>query len=325
MATVTSTWGSAPRGVGSHLASTVSGRIAGSVSGGCVEAAVIEEGLEVLRTGQPKLLRYGVADETAFEVVGLACGGSIEVFVRVLQEHALRARLAAIDEDRASATAIVIDGISGVVGEAAQIFDDGSAWFDCMPEREGVLEELARRSLRGGRSERVEFEDDEARMMFVDVQLPAPQLIIVGAVHIAQALVKLAEQMSFRVTVIDPRSAFASAERFPSVDSLLVAQPIDALAGLKITRSTAIVTLTHDARFDEPALAAALRSDAFYIGALGGRSTSARRRERMSALGFGVGELDRIAAPIGLDIGARSPEEIALATMAQIIAARNSR
>jgi xanthine dehydrogenase accessory factor len=295
------------------------------VSGGCVEAAVIEEGLEVLRTGQPKLLRYGVADETAFEVVGLACGGSIEVFVRALREPELRARSAAIDEDRASATAIVIDGVSGVVGETAQIFDDGSAWFDCMPEREGLLEELARRSLRGGRSERSELDDDEAGAAFVDVQLPAPQLIIVGAVHIAQALVKLAAQMNFRVTVIDPRSAFASAERFPSVDSLVVAQPREALAGLTITRSTAIVTLTHDARFDEPALAAALHSDAFYIGALGGRSTSARRRERMSALGFDASDLDRIAAPIGLDIGARSPEEIALATMAQIVAARNSR
>jgi len=321
LATVTSTWGSAPRGVGAHLAFTASGRIAGSVSGGCVEAAVIEEGQEVLSSGRPKLLRYGVADEQAFEVVGLACGGSIEIFVQRIDEPMLRARLTAIEEDRAAAVALVIDGAADAIGETALMFDDGAAWFSCFPEREGLLEELARRGLQGGRSERVALDDDDARTVFVDVQAAAPHLIIVGAVHIAQALAMMAAQLKFRVTVVDPRSAFASAERFPFVDALLAAHPRDALQTLRITRSTAIVTLTHDARFDEPALAAALRSDAFYIAALGSRRTQAKRLERLAEMGFTAEQLGRIDGPAGLAIGAATPAEIALSILAGSIAA----
>jgi xanthine dehydrogenase accessory factor len=324
LATVTATWGSAPRRVGSHMAFTADGRIAGSVSGGCVEGAVIEEGLEVLRTGRVKLLRYGVADEMAFEVVGLACGGSIEIFVQRLDpgEIALLAQLQ--DGGRSCARAVVIDGAEHAIGDGVLLGEGGVERFGCAPGRMKLLTELAEQGLADGRSLRREVVDAEVRTVFVDVFLPPPHLVIVGAVHIAQALAPLARTMGYRITVIDARSAFAAAERFPGVDDLRTSSPREALAQLTLTRSTAIVTLTHDARFDDAALEAALRSPAFYIGALGGRATAERRRERLAARGFTPADLQRIAGPIGLDIGARSPEEIALATMAQIVAARNS-
>ena len=323
LATVTATWGSAPRPLGSHMVFTASGRIAGSVSGGCVEAAVFEEGLDVLASGRPKLVRYGVADEAAFEVVGLACGGSIEVFVCVFGESMQRQRALAIEKDMATATATVIAGADETLGESAQVFDVKMSYLNCMPERASLLQDLAHAGMRKGRSVQIENLGAGIQKVFVDVQMPAPQLIIIGAVHIAQTLVVLAQALGFRVTLIDPRSAFASTERFPTVDQMIIAHPHEALQTLKISCSTALVTLTHDARFDEPALAAALRSDAFYIGALGGRTTSTRRRKHMESLGFGAHELERISGPVGMDIGARSPAEIALATMAEIVAARN--
>lgn len=325
LATVTATWGSAPRGVGSHMAFTESGRIAGSVSGGCIEGAVFEEGQEVLRTGRSKLLRYGVADETAFEVVGLACGGSIEVFVQRLDADEVDLLLRQSDDGRAHAVVSVIDGVHHAIGDVVHVGDGDAVLHACAPERITMLTEMAAGGLIEGRPARREIDDDEVRAVFVDVLLPPRQLVIVGAVHIAQALAPLAQTMGYRVTVIDARSAFASAERFPTVRDLRAAHPREALADLTITRSTAIVTLTHDARFDDAALAAALRSPAFYVGALGGRATAERRRERLAALGFTRDEIGRIAAPIGLDIGARTPEEIALATMAQIAAVRNGR
>lgn len=336
LATVTSTWGSAPRRVGSHMAITADGRIAGSVSGGCVEGAVIEEGDEVLRTGRPKLLRFGVADETAFETVGLACGGSIEVFVRKLDPLDVHRIVQLARAHQACSDAIVIDGSSDAIGDRVHVSETGINALNarnsdfrhaaCAPQRQWLLTELANRGLREGRSQRHDVPDDAGvAAVFVDVMLQQAQLVITGAVHIAQALAPLAQTMGFHVTLFDPRTAFASAERFPTVADLRMTHPRSEMDSFPFTPATALVTLTHEERFDDPAIVAALRSPAFYIGALGGRKTAARRRERLAALGFKNTDLDRIHGPIGLDIDAHSPEEIALATMAQIIAVRNGR
>jgi xanthine dehydrogenase accessory factor len=329
ISTVIETWGSAPRTVGAKMALTPSHRIAGSVSGGCVEGAVFEAGVATLESGRPQLLRFGVADETAFESVGLACGGTIEVFVEPLTA-ALRAFwLRAYVEDIAIATATVVRGPSDAIGHKVMVDGDGAlsgggAGGDALVAQLRVAAEIA---LRDGASRRVPLQiagaGPEPAEAFVDVILPKPTLLIVGAVHIAIALTTLAKTLGFRVIVVDPRGAFGNTERFPHADRIVGDPPRTAFDRLPITRSTAVVTLTHDARFDAPALVRALASPAFYVGALGGRKTREARRARLAAAGLTEAAIARLHAPIGIDIGTRTPEEIALATMAEIVSARN--
>lgn len=327
IATVVETWGSAPRQVGAKLAMTPGHKMSGSVSGGCIEGAVFEEALGVLNSGA-RLLRYGVADETAFEVVGLACGGSVEVFVEALTPQLREFWRVAVERDSAAATATVIGGPPALVGFKLLLAEDGAIQTSAHGERFNAvlphLLDVAHAGLRDGRTRCVDLHvDGETLRTFVDVAMPAPQLIIVGGVHIALTLSDLARTMGYRVIVVDPRSAFVNAERFPHADRLVAVHPREALAQLSITRSTAIVTLTHDSRFDDPALVEALQSNAFYVGALGGKATREKRRERLLKRGLSEAQLGRLAAPIGLELGAKSPEEIALATMAQIVAVRN--
>jgi xanthine dehydrogenase accessory factor len=344
VATVIETWGSAPRGVGAKMALTPDHHIAGSVSGGCVEGAVFEAGVETLESGQSQLLHFGVADETAFEAVGLACGGTIEVFVEPLTPALRDFWRNAFTQDIPIATATIVRGPKVWIGYKLMLDSDGRVQASGVSETPEIYDALlsaAQAALREGASRRIvvtpspqpssplredvppprgEGEEAEA---FIEVILPKPTLIIVGAVHIAIALATMAKALGYRVVIVDPRSAFGNEDRFPHADQLVKDFPDRALNTLPITRSTAIVTLTHDARFDDAALKIALRSPAFYVGALGGRKTREARRERLLAAGVTEVQMNRLHAPIGIDIGTRTPEEIALATMAHIVAARN--
>ena len=319
LATVIQTWGSAPRGVGAKMAMTSDARFAGSVSGGCVEAAVVEAGSEILKSGAPRLLHFGVSDETAWEV-GLACGGKIEVFVAMLDSEAHRRIRASLEEHRAIASITIVDGVSTgysilleedgtVVGAPGDVIDE-----TVIGEAESALVEGVSRRFRQGETE-----------IFIDVVLPLPTMVAIGGVHIAIALTSLAKTLDYRTVVIDPREVFGSSERFPHADRLISEWPSKALEEIGVNRSTAVATLTHDPKLDDPALKTALRSKAFYVGALGSRKTQEKRRKRLLEAGLSDEQLSRLWAPIGLDIGSRTPEEIALAVMAQVVAARNGK
>jgi len=311
LATVVRTWGSGPRGPGAKMAMTKDARIAGSVSGGCVESAVVEEGREVLETQKPKLLRFGVTDETAWDV-GLSCGGTIEIFVETLTDAIYEPLRSAFEEERAIAKATVIKGEP--LGQTV-VVDDGTS-------DESAIAEAARRALDAGRSEQVSLDELECEV-FVDVELPSPVLVMVGGVHVAVALTSMADALGYRTIIVDPRGVFGSEERFPHAGEIIREWPDKALKKLVINRSTAIATLTHDPKLDDPALEVALPSQAFYVGALGSKRTHEKRRRRLVERGVTEGELARLHAPIGLSIGSRSPEEIALSVMAQIVATRN--
>jgi len=327
VATVVATWGSSPCPVGSKLAFTLDYRMVGSVSGGCVEGAVVEAGLETLSTGRPQLLSFGVADETAFEVIGLACGGQIEVFVEPLSLTLCAFWERALARQTPAAAVTIIDGPPTLLGGRLLLDADGEASSLSDAHLRQQLGAAAQDAIRAGASRQVTLTSSggEALRAFIEVIAPPTTLIIVGAVHIAMALTVLAKALGYRVIVIDPRSAFASQERFPHADQIIVAHPSSALKAESLTPQTAVVVLGHDAKLDDPALQIALNSPAFYVGALGGQKTRQARRERLLKLGLSEAQLDRLCAPIGLPIGARTPEEIAVAILAQIIAARNGK
>jgi xanthine dehydrogenase accessory factor len=327
LATVISVQGSAPRGVGAALAVNESGEISGSVSGGCVEPAVIEEGLRAIRTGRPRALHFGITEEQNVEQIGLACGGEIRVFVERLGESA--ALREAIKAERPVARATIVAGPTGsdrtgasiVVPEAGALIgtlgdrnlDDGAAIL--------ALQRLARGE---SGTEHLAAAGSEYEVYFAVYPAP-PALIIVGAGHIAIPLTRIAHTLGYHVTVVDAREAFATRERFPEADELLVEWPDEALGHLPLTPSTAVAVLTHDAKFDEPALKAALASPVGYVGAIGSRGTRRERDARLRAQGVADEQLARLHGPIGLDIGARTPEEIALAILAEIVATRHGR
>ena len=317
LATVVETWGSAPRTAGGKMAVTADRRIAGSVSGGCVENAVVEAGAEVLGSGKARLLHFGVSDDTAWSV-GLACGGSIDVFVEPLPGAVFDPLRDALRAERPAATATLIRGPEARIGAKLAVFGDGTTV--------GAIDDAAlaaaRAALAGGPAGRIAIGDTE---VFVDVLLPSPRLILVGGVHIAIPLVTFGKALGFRAVLVDPRESFGNAKRFPHADEIVSEWPDRALEQLAPNASTAIAVLTHDPKLDDPALIAALRSPAFYVGALGSRRTHEKRRDRLLAAGMTEAELARLHAPIGLDLGGRSPEEIALAVVAQIVAARNGR
>lgn len=294
LATVVQTWGSAPRRVGAQLVVSGDGRLEGSVSGGCVEGAVVMEAQEALADGKHRVLEYGVSDGDAF-AVGLACGGTIRILVEPVGGSMpvdLLADLVAAQKarDQVAYEVNLTTGIGAVLREA-------------YPERM--------------RLDRSGVEEDGET--FVAVHNPPLKLIVVGAVHIAQALVPMAQLAGYDAAVIDPRAAFASPDRFPGV-TLLEDWPDEAVAALGLDARTALVLLTHDPKLDDPALEAGLRQKCFYIGALGSKRTHAKRVERMLAAGFGAQDIDRIHGPVGLDIGAAGPAEIAVAILAEMTA-----
>ncbi|WP_424986135.1 XdhC family protein [Microbulbifer sp. S227A] len=292
LATVVQTWGSAPRRVGSQLAIGGDGRIEGSVSGGCVEGAVIVEALEALEEGAHRVLEFGVSDDDAF-AVGLACGGTIRILVEPVGPVLSEALLAELVAARAARRAVAyeVDLQTG----ARQLVRDGYA--------------------QRMRMDRSGFEEDG--QTFVAVHNPPLRLIVVGAVHIAQALVPMARIAGYDPVLIDPRDAFGSEARFPG-ETILQDWPDEAVARLGLDRRTALVLLTHDPKLDDPALKAALAADVLYIGALGSTRTHARRVERMTEAGFSAEQIARIHGPVGLDIGAAGPAEIAVSILAQM-------
>jgi xanthine dehydrogenase accessory factor len=287
LATVIETWGSSPRPLGSKMAVTRSGKMAGSVSNGCIEGAVFEEAQKVLKTGEPKIAAFGVADDVAFEV-GLACGGHIEVFVQPLSATHRRL-IEMLDRDQA---ATLMTNLHTGEAELLRGADTGS--------------ELARR-------------DGD---VFVEPFRRPAHLVIIGAIHIAIPLHRLAKLMGYRVTVIDARAKFATRERFPDADELVVAWPDEAMARIPVDSSTYVVILTHDPKFDLPALRSVLRKPAGYIGAIGSRKTNQNRFDALRREGFAEQELSRVHGPIGLDLGSRGAEETALGIMAEITATR---
>jgi xanthine dehydrogenase accessory factor len=295
LATVVETWGSAPRPVGSQLAVAGDGEMAGSVSGGCVEGAVVLEAGEALKDGRPRLLTYGVSDDTAF-AVGLACGGTIRVLVEPLGA-ALPLPLA---EDLAAARAARRPAAYVVNLRTWERRLAGPADF---PDR--------------FRMDRAGLEDDGET--FVAIDNPPLRMIVVGAVHIGQALLPMARLAGYDVTLIDPREAFGSAARFPG-ETILNDYPDEVMPALAPDPRTAVVTLTHDPKIDDPAIRAALASPCFYIGCLGSTRTHAKRLDRLRAAGVPEEAIVRIHAPVGLDIGARTPAEIAVSILAEITA-----
>lgn len=316
LATVIQTWGSSPRRTGARLALASDGRIIGSVSGGCVEGAVVEAGIESLKTNRPQLLHFGVADETAWEV-GLACGGSIDIFVKPLDLNFYQPLRAAWMDDSRSALVTVIRGSAEIFGKEMLVREDGFVTGTIGGEWDGKIFKLTNDVLADETSRR-ELLDEETEI-FIEIISPPPTLILVGGVHIAVALVTMAKTLGYRTILIDPRKAWGNGERFPHVDQLIQAWPDEAFEEIKITRSTAIAMLTHDPKLDDPALKIALKSPAFYVGALGRKSTNAKRRERLLKEGLSESQLSRLHAPIGLDIGASTPEEIALAIMSEVV------
>lgn len=323
LATVVSTWGSAPRREGAKLALTGEGEIAGSVSGGCVEGAVVEAGLEVLENDSPRLLHFGVADETAWEV-GLACGGEIEVFVQPLDPAVYTYARDWLAAGRAGVVATVIDGPPNLRGQRLLLDDSGATAGSLGLALDEAAIQAARSALLAGRPERVTLETGpEPVELFLDVLLPPPTLVVVGGVHIAIPLTRMAQAAGYRTVVVDPRRAFGSTARFPHVDRLLQAWPQEALADLPLGRHTAVALLTHDPKIDDPALKIVLDTPVFYVGALGSGRTHARRRQRLEAAGLATEQIERIHGPIGLDINARTPEEIAIAILAEIVKIKN--
>ena len=294
LATVVETWGSAPRRVGSQLAISGEAEMVGSVSGGCVEGAVVTESLEAIEDGQPRMLEYGVSDGDAF-AVGLACGGKIRVWLEPIGAQGLQEEvLAQIVEARAARQPI-----------ALVVNTDSKAWSlagpKAFPDR--------------FRLDRSGMEEDGAT--FVCIHNPPLRLIVIGAVHIAQALVPMARIVGYDPVVVDPREAFASEARFPE-EMLVHDWPDEAVEKLGLDARTAVVLLTHDPKLDDPALQQALASDVFYIGALGSSRTHAKRVERMQEAGFSSEQISRIHGPVGLDIGSSGPSEIALSILSEM-------
>ncbi|HSL42279.1 MAG TPA: XdhC family protein [Anaerolineales bacterium] len=322
LATVLQTWGSSPRRAGAKMAVASDGQFTGSVSGGCVENAVIEAALDSMKTDRARLLHFGVADETAWEV-GLACGGSIDIFVKPLDADFFPFLRAAWTQETDSVHVTVIRGSEHILGREMLAREDGSVTGSIGNHRDKKAVELASEVFMHGTSQRVML--DEETELFLEYIAPPPTLIVVGGVHITVALVSIAKTLGFRTVLVDPRSVWGSEERFPNVDQLIQSWPQEAFTQVPVTHSTAIVMLTHDPKLDDPALKVALDSPAFYIGALGSKTTHAKRRERLLAEGVNEAQLSRLHAPIGLDIGAETPEEIALAIMSEVVEAYRKR
>jgi xanthine dehydrogenase accessory factor len=314
VATVTRVVGSAPRPVGARLVISSRGAFAGSVSGGCVEGAVIQEAAEVMQEGSPRLLHFGISEEMSWEV-GLACGGAIDVLVQEARPDIWKGLADLVTRNEPCVLLTLVGG--DAMGTQAVVTAEGLP-LDFPHSDAGAM---AQEALAGATAGARVVGD----AVLVEPFFGAPHLIVFGGVHAAIPLTRMAQILGFQVTVVDPRGRFANRERFPHADRVLVAWPAEAMAELPVDGRSAIVILTHDPKIDEPALLSALESQAFYIGAIGSRKTHAARRERLAALGVAAEKLARIHGPVGLDLGGGSPEEMALAIMAELIAVRHGR
>jgi xanthine dehydrogenase accessory factor len=323
LATVVQTKQSAPQPAGTKMAVNEHGAVLGAVSGGCVEGAVVEVAERVLGGAEPQLLHYGIDDGEAWDV-GLPCGGEISIWVEAYDDDGLGARFTALA--REGRRAAVVTALEGVPRPGAKLLVavDG--------EPQGTLGDAAldARALALARealwTERSALHAGDAVSLFVDVAAPPSRLIVFGAVDFAAQLTAVAALAEWRSFVIDPRSRFATPERFPAAERVIAAWPAEALAQLEAPDpATAICVLTHDPKLDDASLVVALASEAGYIGAMGSRRAQERRRERLVAAGVPAEQLDRIAAPIGLDLGGLTAAETALSIMSEIVALRHGR
>jgi xanthine dehydrogenase accessory factor len=328
LATVVHTFRSAPRQPGASMAVSGEGEVAGSVSGGCVEGAVYALAQEVMASGEPQLVQYGVSDDDAF-AVGLTCGGILDVFVEpVGGPHfpQLPGVAAAIRAEEPVAVATVVGG-PGAVGAKLAVWPDrvegglGSGRLDdaVTDDARGMLDQ-------GATGVRHYGPDGERRLddltVFVQSFAPPPRMLVFGAIDFAAAVARIGKFLGYRVTVCDARAVFATPKRFPEADEVVVEWPHRFLARTPVDGRTVICVLTHDPKFDVPLLEVALRTDAAYIGAMGSRRTHDDRLARLREEGVEEALLARLASPIGLDIGARTPEETAVSIAAEIVARR---
>ena len=288
-ATVVKIERSAPLGPGAVLAVSEKGEVAGSVTGGCVEPAVYEEAQEVLAGGPPRLVSYGIADEEAFEV-GLPCGGTVHIFLSTVERDLVEELADAVRSERPIALAVTVSGSE--IGKQELVALNGH--FEAT------------------------IEGDTFFLPFA----PRPEMYVFGAVDHAAAIGRVGKFLGYRVTICDARARFATPERFPDVDEVVVQWPDEFLRGAPVDERTAICVLTHDHKFDVPLLKVALETPAGYIGAMGAKRTTEARNERLRAEGVTEEQLSRIHAPIGLRIGSRTPEEVAVAVAAEIVATR---
>ncbi|MEU7637987.1 XdhC/CoxI family protein [Streptomyces sp. NPDC039016] len=348
VATVVATNGSAPRQPGAALAVDSDGTAIGSVSGGCVEGAVYELCQEALETGRPVLERFGYSDEDAF-AVGLTCGGIIDIFiapVRVSTPGAavgggpagdpvdsnaatLAAVLAAASSGEAAAVARIIEGPADLLGRALLVRPDGShtGSLGGHPALDRTAVEETRALLDAGRTTTLEIGADGSQcgqpvVLLVESSVPAPRMIVFGAIDFASALVRVGKFLNYHVTVCDARPVFATRTRFPDADEIVVDWPHRYLDSQQLDSRTVLCVLTHDAKFDVPLLERALKLPVAYVGAMGSRRTHLDRQQRLRDIGLTEIELNRLRSPIGLDLGARTPEETALSIAAEIVANR---
>jgi xanthine dehydrogenase accessory factor len=304
LATVVGTWGSAPVQVGGQMVIAADGRFEGSVSGGCVEGEVIAEAETILAGGKPKTFTFGVEDETAWRV-GLPCGGQIKVFVERLEKPDGLPLLTRAIEAGAKRSGLVL----------RTYLEDGRR--EVFERKDARADEEIRKHFESGESELVETAGAE---VFLHALVPRARILIIGATHIGQILAQLVTLAGYEVLVIDPRTAFAAEARFPGI-RLDTQWPQEAIPRIGLDPYTAVVALAHVGHIDDEALKVALRSDCFYIGALGSKRNHAKRTERLLAAGFTPEELARIHSPIGMNIGAQNPQEIAISIMAELVLA----
>ena len=334
-AVVIRTFGSAPRPEGAVLLVADDGRLIGSVSGGCVEGAAAEEIETARRNGNARVIRYGISDEQAWDV-GLACGGTIDVLIQpaVPKASIEAARSSAGPRGRAIAvvTPLPADAPpaefgphqpgagappagSVVIGPNGEMVEGSTGHADV----DAAIAQEAARILADGRSRTVEVRD---RSYFVEAFPVRPRLVVVGAVEVARSLVRYARELGYETAVVDGRAAFATPERFPEADRIEVTWPDEAFAALDVGPNDAVAILSHDPKFDEPAIVEAVRRGCRYVGAVGSRKTQADRRARLAESGLTPAEIASVRGPIGLDLGGKDPAETALAIMAEIVAAR---
>jgi Xanthine and CO dehydrogenases maturation factor, XdhC/CoxF family len=334
VATVVAVGGSAPRRPGAALAVDSDGTAIGSVSGGCVEGAVYELCRQALEDGETVLERFGYSDDDAF-AVGLTCGGVIDILVTPVRSRdtarrtVLATALAAAAGGEAAALARVVGGPAELMGRALVVRSDGSyeGGFGAHPELDRTVVGEAAAQLDAGRTGTLEIGEQGSRCgapitVLVESSVPPPRMIVFGAIDFASALVRMGKFLGYRVTLCDARPVFATAARFPDADEIVVDWPHRYLERTEVDSRTVLCVLTHDAKFDVPLLRLALRLPVAYVGAMGSRRTHLDRNERLREVGVTEMELARLRSPIGLDLGARTPEETALSIASEIVADR---